>query len=217
MKKIRVLLAADHPITREGLKKMIDTQPDIEVVGEAEDGKAAQQKANEIQPDVVLMDISMPETTSVQVTQRLKRDHPSIKVLAFTAHENNDYLRQLFKAGASGYLLKRAAAADLVHALRTVASGGMYIDPALANKIVKGYFQTQTATDNSQQRELSEREAEIVRRIAWGYGNKEIAFQLDISVKTVETYKARLMEKLGFRTRLEIVRYALRQGWLQVE
>lgn len=217
MKKIRVLLADDHAIIREGLKTMINAQHDMTVVGEAENGRAALQRANELHPDVLVLDVSMPEATGAQVTERLTRSQPSVKVLALTIHDDKGYLRQLLKAGAVGYVLKRAAAEELIHALRTVASGGTYIDPSLADRVVGGYLRAHSATGQLRHDGLSDREVDVLRLIAWGYSNKEIAGQLDISIRTVETYKTRLMDKLELHGRSEIVRYALQQGWLKDE
>lgn len=215
MSNIRVLLADDHAIIREGLRSMIDAQPDMEVVGEVDNGRAAWLKTKELRPDVVVMDVSMPEMNGAQAAERLSEECPDVKVLALTVHEDKGYLRRLLKAGASGYVLKRAAVDDLARALRVVASGGTYIDPALAERVVGGYLRTHSGAGNQRQGELSDREVEVLRLIAWGYSNKEIAAQLDISVRTVETYKVRLMEKLDFHSRSEIVRYALQQGWLE--
>jgi DNA-binding NarL/FixJ family response regulator len=215
MSNIRVLLADDHAIIREGLRSMIDAQPDMEVVGEVDNGRAAWLKTKELRPDVVVMDVSMPEMNGAQAAERLSEECPDVKVLALTVHEDKGYLRRLLKAGASGYVLKRAAVDDLARALRVVASGGTYIDPALAERVVGGYLRTHAGAGHQRQGELSDREVEVLRLIAWGYSNKEIAAQLDISVRTVETYKVRLMEKLDFHSRSEIVRYALQQGWLE--
>lgn len=215
MKKLSILLADDHAIIREGLKSLIKSQPDMEVMGEADNGRAALQQARELQPDVLVMDISMPEINGAKVTELLAKEHPQIKVLALTVHEDKGYLRQLLKAGAAGYVLKRAAAHELIHAIRAVASGGTYLDPMMTNKIVGDYVREKSVRDELLQDTLSEREIEVLRLIAEGHSNKEIASRLKLSVKTVETYKTRLMSKLGFHSRTEIVRYALDQGWLQ--
>lgn len=215
MNHIKVLLADDHAIIREGLRSMINAQPDMEVVGEADNGLAAWLKAKELRPDVAVMDVSMPEMNGAEAAERLRQDCPQVKVLALTVHEDKGYLRRLLKAGACGYVLKRAAVDDLARALRVVASGGTYIDPALAERVVGGYLRTHSGAGAARRGELSDRETEVLRLVAWGYSNKEMAAQLDISVRTVETYKVRLMEKLDFHNRSEIVRYALQQGWLQ--
>jgi DNA-binding NarL/FixJ family response regulator len=161
------------------------------------------------------MDISMPEMNGAQATQRLKQSCPDTKVLALTAYEDKGYLRHLLEAGASGFLLKRAATEELIQAIRVVASNGAYVDPTLAGKVLSNFMRRPSAGSTPDRNDLSEREMEVLRLIAWGYSNKEIAGQLNISVKTVETYKTRLAEKLDLKSRTEIVRYALRQGWLQ--
>jgi DNA-binding NarL/FixJ family response regulator len=212
--KLRILLADDHMIVREGLKALINAQPDMNVVGEAEDGRAAWQRAKELGPDVAVMDVSMPEMNGAEATERIKQECPQVKVLALTVYEDSGYLRRMLEAGASGYVLKRAAAEELVRAVRTVAAGGSYLDPTLTDKIVGGYFNQGPAAGKSSAAELSERETQVLRLVAWGYSNKEIGRKLNISVKTVDTYKLRLMEKLGLRSRTDIVRHALHMGWL---
>jgi DNA-binding NarL/FixJ family response regulator len=215
MGKLRIFLADDHAVLRDGLRTLVNAQADMEVIGEADNGRTAWQKARELLPDVVVMDVSMPEMTGIQATKRLTQACPQVKVLALTAHEDKGYLRHLLEAGASGFLLKRAATVELIHAIRVVAAGGAYIDPTLAGKVLSTFMRQSSSNNPMQQNELSDREGEVLRQIAWGYSNKEIAGQLGISVKTVETYKNRLTEKLALKGRTEIVRYAVRQGWLQ--
>lgn len=214
-KVLQIFLADDHTVLREGLKMLIDEQPDMQVIGEAGCGRDAWLQAKRLKPDVVVMDVSMPDMTGAQATMRLRQECPEIKVLALTAYEDQGYLRQLLQAGASGYVLKRTAAEELIRAIRVVAAGGMYLDPALAGKVTDRFIGKQSARGTSQGNDLSDRETEVLRLIALGHSNKEIATSLDISVKTVETYKTRLMEKLDLHSRADIVRYALRQGWLQ--
>jgi DNA-binding NarL/FixJ family response regulator len=214
MAQLQIFLADDHVVVREGLKALINAQPDMIVIGEAGDGQSAWQQAQVCQPDVVVMDITMPGLNGVQATAALKRVCPTIKVLALSVHDDTSYLRQLLAAGASGYILKHAAADDLIQAIRMVASGGVYLDPALAGHVVAGYVRVPVATSALLGADLSEREIEVVQRIAQGYSNKEIAAQLTLSVKTVETYRARAMEKLGIDSRSALVRYALEHGWL---
>jgi DNA-binding NarL/FixJ family response regulator len=215
MAKLRVYLADDHAVVRAGLKALIDAQPEMEVIGEAGDGRTVCEQVQESQPDVVVMDVSMPVLNGAQATARLKQACPHVKVLALTVHEDKGYLRLLLEAGASGYVLKRAAAEELIHAIRTVAGGGVYLDPALAGKVVGSFVRAPAGKGVPGIAELSEREAEVVRLIAEGYSNKEIASRLSLSVKTVETYKARSLEKLGLDSRADLVRYALQRGWLQ--
>jgi two-component system, NarL family, response regulator NreC len=217
MEKLRIFLADDHMVVREGLKAMINAQPDMSVIGEAGDGQNAWQQAQECQPDVVIMDITMPNVNGVQATVQLKRACPNIKVLALSVHDDTSYLRQLLAAGATGYILKHTAAEDLIQAIqaiRMVAAGGVYLDPALASHVVAGYVRVPSKAGEHFGAELSEREAEVIQRIAHGHSNKEMASQLNLSVKTVETYRARAMEKLGLESRAALVRYALERGWL---
>lgn len=211
MSELRVLLADDHAVVREGLKALIEAEPGLELVGEAADGETACREAARLRPDVVVMDISMPGLGGAAATERLKRECPGTRVVALTAHEDGGYVRRLLEAGASGYVLKRAAARVLIEAIRTAAAGGTYLDPSVAGQVVQGYVRPRSAAARA---ELSEREADVLRLIAQGYSNKEIAARLEISVKTVETYKARSMEKLELGSRVDIVRYAVQRGWL---
>ncbi|GAC1446803.1 MAG: response regulator transcription factor [Pyrinomonadaceae bacterium] len=214
-KLLRIFLADDHELMREGLKMLIKEQADMEIIGEASGGRAAWQQIKKLQPDIVVMDVSMPDMNGAQVTKRLTQECPHIKIIALTGHEDQTYLRQLLQAGASGYVLKRVAAKELIHAIHVVAAGGVYIDPSLAGRVVGGYIGRQANPGVNPVGELSERETEVLRLIAFGYSNKEIAAQLDISVKTIETYKTRLMDKLELHSRADIVRYAIQHGWLQ--
>ncbi|MBC7912412.1 MAG: response regulator transcription factor [Pyrinomonadaceae bacterium] len=215
MNKLCIFLADDHAIIREGLKSLINAQPDMHVVGETDNGRTAWLEAKALRPDVVVMDISMPELNGAKATELLKRDCPQTKVLALTVHNDQGYLNQLLKSGASGYVLKRAAAHELIQAIRAVAAGDTYLDPAIVSNVVGNYVRKQSPKEGLPHGDLSERESEVLRLIALGFSNKEIAAKLDISVRTVETYKVRLMEKLNFHSRAEIVRYAMLQGWLQ--
>jgi two-component system, NarL family, response regulator NreC len=212
--KLQIFLADDHVVVREGLKALINAQPDMIVIGEAGDGLTAWQLARECHPDVVIMDITMPELNGVQATEQLKRACPTIKILALSVHDDTSYLRQLLAAGAAGYILKHAAADDLIQAIRLVAAGGVYLDPALAGHVVARYVRVPAVASALLGTDLSERETEVVQRIAQGYSNKEIGTQLNLSVKTVETYRARAMDKLGLESRAALVRYALERGWL---
>jgi DNA-binding NarL/FixJ family response regulator len=214
MKRVRVLLADDHKIVREGLRLLIDSQPDMKVVGEAANGREALDKAKKLKPDVVVMDLTMPELNGLQATERLRLERPEVKVVALTAHEDESYLRQLCKAGATGFVLKRSAGDELIQALGTVARGGVHYEATLASKALARQMTGSSAKSDSQTAELSEREKEVLILLASGYTNKEIARELHLSVSSVETYKARSGEKLGVRSRTQMVQYALRQGWL---
>ncbi|MBA3806644.1 MAG: response regulator transcription factor [Acidobacteria bacterium] len=217
MSKLRMLLADDHEVLREGLKLLINSQPDMEVIAEASDGMSAWQQAKECRPDVVIMDVSMPRMDGAKATERLKRECPEVKVLALTAHEDKGYISRLVRAGASGYLLKVAAASELIKAIRVVAAGGIYLDPALADKVVNNYMRQQSLKGEAQHGTLTAREEEVLRLVARGYVNKEIAARLNLSVKTVEAHKSNFMEKLDLHSRADTVRYALSQGWLLPE
>ncbi len=214
MNTLRIVLADDHVMMREGLKSLVNAQADMEVVGEAGDGNDALAKVHELQPDVVVMDISMPGLNGIEATGRLKVGGLKVKVLVLTAYDDSGYLRQLLEAGAAGYVLKKAAAEELVKAIRVVASGGVFLDPSMAGKVVNGYIGRKKLRGALQGSALSGREEEVLRLVAWGYTNKEVAGYLNISVKTVETHKMNLMEKLDLNGRSDIVRYALRRGWL---
>ncbi len=215
MAKLRIFLADDHAVVRAGLKTLVNAQSDMIVVGEAGDGQAALEQTRDCAAEVVIMDISMPLLNGAEVTAQLRSLCPDIKVLALSVHEDTGYLRKLLEAGASGYVLKRSAADTLIQAIRMVAAGGMYLDPAIAGKVVGSLLGKPVVVGDPGATELSERETDVVRLIAQGYSNKEIATQLNLSVKTVETYKSRAMEKIGLDSRVAIVRYALQRGWLQ--
>jgi DNA-binding NarL/FixJ family response regulator len=213
--KLRILVVDDHPVVREGLKLLLNDQADMEVVGVADDGKLAVEMARQLQPNVVVMDLSLPGLPGDQATEILNRDYPelNLKVLILTAHEQAIDLDHLMKVGALGVVLKRAAPNELVHALRTVGRGGVYLDPTLMSRVVVQTRSKQTADDTA---ELSDREAEVLKLIAAGYTHRSIAARLHISAKTVETYRSRLMQKLNLHSRAEMVRYALLKGLLDL-
>jgi len=213
--KLRILLIDDHAVVLEGLKALVNAQADMQVVGEATDGRSALALAREGRPDVAVVDVSMPGPGGAETTEQLKRSLPAIKVLALSVHEDKGYLRLLLEAGASGYALKRAAAGELIHAIRVVSSGGLYLDPTLAGKVVGRLVRRPSARESIQVETLSDRENDVVLGLARGYSLKEVAARLRLSVKTVETYKARSLEKLGLKSRADIVRYAIQRGWLQ--
>jgi DNA-binding NarL/FixJ family response regulator len=214
MNKIRILIAEDHAMVREGLRLLIDSQPNMQVIGEAENGQIAVARSHELMPDIVLMDVSMPEMNGLKATEKLRQECPHIKVLALTRHKDQGFLQEVIRAGAAGYVLKQNTAAELIHAIDAVATGGNYLDPAIAGKLIGRYIGGQAKNNSEMQGELSPREAEVLRLIAWGYSNKEIAGRLDISIKTVEAHKANSSRKLGLHSRIDIVRFAFLQGWL---
>jgi DNA-binding NarL/FixJ family response regulator len=213
VEKLRVFLADDHPVVRCGLKGLINSEPDMEVVGEAWDGAATIRDVLFLRPDVVVMDVSMPGVDGVVATERIRRDAPDVvRVLALTMHEDRGYLKSMLRAGASGYVLKRTAVGDLVRAIRAVAAGEIYLDPAIAGHLVHSLSPEQEEAQAIA--ELSTREEEVLRLIAQGHPIKQIAARLDVGVRTIETYRVRGMEKLSLKNRADIVRYALHQGWL---
>lgn len=210
--RIRVALADDHPVVLAGIKAMLQAAPEIELVGEAGDGAAALRLVRAERPDVAVLDVSMPEMNGVDLARRIAAELPGVRVITLTVHEDRAYVQQLLDAGAKGYLLKRSAAEDLVRAVRAVAEGGLYLDPAVAGKALAEAAATERAS--AAESSLSPREADVLRFTAQGYSNKEIAHRLDVGVKTVETYKARAADKLGLRSRAAIVRYGAAKGWL---
>ena len=212
--KLRILLADDHKMLRDGLRLLIDAQPAMCVVAEAANGNEAIRKARETRPDIVVMDLSMPELNGLQATERLVAELPEVKVIALTAHEDECYLSQLCKAGASGFVLKRSAGDELLEAIGEVAKGGLHFEPSLASKALARQRSIGAPQRGLEHAPLSDREKQVLISLAWGHSNKEIATELGLSVKTVETYKVRVAEKLGLRSRTEMVQYAVRQGWL---
>ena len=213
MGKLKILLAEDHRILREGLRRLIDSEPNMEVVGEAQDGIEAWQKTRDLEPDVVLMDISMPRLNGADATIKIRESFPQVKVIALTAHRATAYLNQVLKAGASGYVLKHAAIDELINAILTVSKGGSYIDPA-AQELIHSPLNNIVYKGEPQGKPLTDREVQIMSLVANGYTNKEIANNLAISVKTVETHKANSMQKLDLKSRAEIVDYARFRGWI---
>lgn len=216
MSEIRVLITEDHKTVREGLKRIICSETDMKVVGEAGDGREAVQLAQELQPDVVVMDISMPELNGLNASLELKKIAPDIKILSLTRHTDKAYLLKLLQAGVSGYVLKQSEPDELLRAIRTVFGGGNYLDPAVTDNVfdmVAG--QRSQLKGEVTGKPLSDRESEVLRLIARGYSNKEIAARLSANVKTIETQKASALRKLDISGRNEIVNYAILQGWFQ--
>jgi DNA-binding NarL/FixJ family response regulator len=209
-----VFLADDHPIVLDGVKALVTAAPGLTVVGEARDGDTALRLASDLDPDIAILDISMPGLNGVKVAEQLRTNCPKCKVLVLTVHEDRSYLRQLLELGIAGYVLKRSASDELIRAIGAVASGGLYLDPAIAGKAVGSGAQRTVETAAGDTVDLSDREIEVVRLTASGHSNKSVAAELGVAVKTVETYRARAMEKLGFKTRVELVRYVVTRGWL---
>jgi DNA-binding NarL/FixJ family response regulator len=211
---LRILLADDHVTVRHGLKLLIEGQPDMKVIFEASDGKVAVEKALELKPDVVVMDISMPGMNGLLATRRLKERQPDAAIITLTRHGDDAYLQELLRAGVSGYVLKQSAPAELLQAIRAAAAGGQYLDSTLTARVTAGFLAKEGKRVGKSGATISQREADVLRLIASGYSNKEIAGRLALSVKTVEAHKANAMRKLGLNGRIDIVKYALLQGWL---
>jgi two-component system response regulator NreC len=218
-KKVRVLLADDHTILRQGIRMLLETQENMEVVGEATNGREAVDYARLLQPDIVLMDISMPELNGLEATHIIKREMPKIQVVILTMHETEEYLVQILQAGATGYVLKQAADHELIEAVNTASRGDTYLYPRIATMLVSDYLRRVQSNKLEEQDanfdSLTAREREILTHIAEGHTNKEIAELLTLSVKTVENHRYSLMNKLNAHDRGELVRYAIRVGLIQ--
>ena len=213
--KIRIVLADDHPIVLDGLRNLIRAEPDFELVGEAASGLSALKIIREKRPDVAVLDISMPELNGIVLSRRLAGEMPALRLLVLTLHEDRAYLNQALEAGVRGYVLKRSAVENLVQAIRAVMVGGLYIDPAIVGRVFESkQVNKRLAARKGVAPALTDREADVLKMAALGFTNKEIASRLDVGVKSIETYKARGLEKLGLKTRAELVRYASGQGWL---
>ena len=215
MHKLRIVLADDHKVMREGLRLLINAQPDMEVIGVADNGRSAILEIQALHPDLVIMDVTMPELNGLKATEQLCQVCPDAKIIALTRHSDNGYLQQMLAAGATGYALKQSAPEEVIRGIRTVLAGQRYLDPALMNQLVGTVLGKSTSRRIPPENTLSQREEEVLRLIAWGFLNKEIGAQLQISVKTVEAHKANAMQKMGMRSRIDIVRYALLRGWME--
>ncbi len=208
MKRIRILLADDHAVVRQGFKMILAAQTDMEIVGEAGNGREAVQLATELQPDVVVMDVAMPELNGIEATRRLTAASPRTRVVALSMHKDSVYVREILRAGARGYLLKDSPAPDLVSAVRAVASGEGFLSPAVSNAVLDDYRKHVTDPIDL----LSSREREVLQMLAEGKTNKEIAVILNLSVYTVDAHRGRIMEKLNLHSINELVRFAVRNG-----
>jgi len=219
MDKIRVLLADDHAVLRAGLRTLFNAEPDIEVIGEAADGEETVRKSRETAPDVVLMDITMPGLSGLEATQEIRRLNPETKVLVLTMHEDESYLYRMIRAGASGYVPKKVADTELLEAIRATYRGEHFIHSSMTSGVVtemreKGMG---TSVESKDEDGLSQREREVLQLLAMGHTSQEIADKLFVSIKTVETYKARVKEKLGLKGRADLVRYAIAKGLMSTE
>ena len=211
---LRILIADDHAIVRQGLKLLIDSQPDMKVIAEAASGDAVLQQAAAVKPDVVIMDVSMPGINGLVATRMLKERQPETTIVALTRHEEKTYLEELLRAGASAYVLKQSAPTEFLRAVRAVAAGGIYLDPSMTSQVASGLLAAKSREDAEDGGKITERESQVLRLVAVGHSNVEIAEKLLISVKTVEVHKSNAMRKLGLTGRVDVIRYGVLQGWL---
>lgn len=214
--RIRILLADDHAILRDGIRALLQDEPDMLVIGEAEDGHTTLRLIAELEPDVVVLDISMPMLNGLDAARQIKRDHPRTRVLILTMHENEEYVRQVLASGAMGYILKDAAAHELIDAIRAVHRGEAVLSPAITRLVIEDYLRWGDLQTNHQENDLSPREREILQLIAEGYTNKQIAEILFISIKTVQTHRTNLMSKLDLHDRGELIKYAIQKKIIEI-
>jgi DNA-binding NarL/FixJ family response regulator len=214
-RKIRVLIVDDHSIVREGVRMILTGQDDFEVVGEASNGREGVDLARKMNPDVVVMDISMPDMNGIEATAKIRGEMPKVEVLGLTMHEEHSYVFELLKAGAAGYVLKRAASEDLVNAVRAAHKGQAFLYPSVTKMVVQDFLQRAAAADKQNLDGLTDREREVLTLIAEGMTNQQIAGKLYISIKTVQTHRAHILEKLNLHDRTELVRYAIRKGLIR--
>jgi DNA-binding NarL/FixJ family response regulator len=214
--KIRVLIADDHTLLRSGIRALLEDEPDILVVGEADDGRVAVRLAHQLRPNLVLMDIAMPLLNGLEATRQIKREHPEIKVLVLTMYDHEEYFRQVLEAGASGYIIKRAAANELVAAIRAVSSGESVLSPAITRYLVEDYLSGESRKDEEDPDALSPREREVLQLIAEGKTSREIADLLNLSIKTVQSHRASLMRKLDLHDRGDLIKYAIQKKIIEI-
>jgi len=217
METIRVVLAEDHTIVRQGLRSLLDQQAGIEVVAEAENGRQAVRIAEQLRPDVVLMDFSMPDLNGLEATRQIKQRVPDVKVLILTRHVNKEYIESILRAGASGYLIKKSAVDELVIAIHSVHRGNSFLDPSISTMVIEGYLHPSAGEIQSHDVKLTPRQREVLQLIAEGHPNREIASMLHISVKTVDNHRANLMDKLDLHSTADLTRYAIRKGIISLD
>lgn len=213
MSKITVLLAEDHIIVRQGLRSLLDNEPEIEVVGEAGDGQEAIQKTEQLRPAVVVMDITMPILNGLEATRQIKKLFPAVKVVVLTVHSTEEHIFQILRAGASGYVVKQGAVPELIQAIRAAAQGETFLSPTISRQAIAEYGRRAEAMVDRYDR-LTDREREVLQLIAEGRTSREMASRLHVTVKTVEAHRAHLMDKLGLHTIADLTRYALRKGMI---
>jgi two-component system, NarL family, response regulator NreC len=214
---IRVLLADDHKITRQGLRSLLEKQPDVEVVAEAENGRSAVRLAGELAPDIIIMDITMPDLNGIEATRQILSESPDIKIIALSMHSDTLFVTEMLKSGAAGYLLKDCAFEELTRAIKTVVDNKTYLSPSISGIVVDDYIHRLSKADFSNSEVLSDREKEVLQLMAEGNSTKEIAQKLHISVKTVETHRRQIMNKLDIHTVAELTKYAIRKGLTSLE
>ncbi len=214
---IRILLVDDHAVLRAGLKALLDAEPDLQVVGEAPTGEEGIEKARELRPDVVVMDLSMPGMGGLEATRHIAQLEQDSRILVLTVHAEEEYLLPVLEAGGSGYVTKASADTELIEAVRTVARGEVFLYPSAAKLLLKGFREAEAGKEPSPLERLTDREREVAALTAEGFSATEIGKKLFISPKTVDTYRSRIMEKLGLKHRSELVRFALRTGLLKAE
>jgi two-component system response regulator NreC len=214
---IRIMIVDDHQVVRAGMRMMLESQPDLEIVGECANGEEALQQVEELNPDVIVMDVTMPGMNGIEATRLIKQKMPQVAVLAMTIHEGSDYFFQMLQAGASGYVPKRVASTDLIQAIRVVASGQVYLEPSVATALVGDYLdRVKEGSEQDSYDGLTAREREVLTLIAQDKNNQEIANLLTISVKTVERHRENIMSKLELHSRTELVKYAIRKGLINL-
>ncbi len=214
---IRILLADDHKITRQGLRSLLEKQQDMEVVAEAENGRIAVRLAAEMAPDVVIMDVTMPDLNGVEATRQIVEASPDIRVIALSMHSDTTFVTEMLKSGAAGYLLKDCAFEELTRAIRTVINDKVYLSPSISGVVVEDYIHRISKTAPEDSDVLSDREREVLQLMAEGGSTKQIATKLHISIKTVETHRRQIMSKLGIHTIAELTKYAIRKGLTSLE
>lgn len=217
MSKIRVLICDDHTILREGIRLLLNSQPDMQVVGEASNGRDAVVQANALKPAVILMDIAMPLLNGLEATKQIHRDNPNARVLVLTMYESDEYVAQMLQAGATGYVLKKVAGSELIHAIRAVEQGEAFLYPSITKRLVEDYLRrVELGQERASMDSLTDREREILQLIAEGHTSKEIADLLSLSVRTVQNHRAHVMQKLGIHDRGDLIKYAIQKGIIEL-
>ncbi len=212
---VKVLIADDHQLFREGLVNLISSAPDIEVIGEAKDGLEATKKAKKLKPDLILIDIGMPNMNGIEATKTIKKDDPGIKIIAVSMHSDRQFVKGVLEAGADGYLLKNCTYRQLIDAIQSVVSGKKYLSDDITEMVIQGYLDPEEESESKN--DLSEREIEVLKLYAEGKSTREISERLFISVKTVGTHKQHIFEKLGFKSNADMIKYAIKEGLIQLQ